>query len=139
MGRYTHPIVSPPFLPSNEEIIAGIVRADPTPPDVHINPDLAGHEGIVRLGNGDNEVDDIVASAVESNVTTNTGNTSIGIHIGVNRIHVFIVNLIISVTASASCSLFDAYTRFLGVERDCFRRRRCVRCGSNQATQQSMP
>ncbi|CUA74199.1 hypothetical protein RSOLAG22IIIB_11038 [Rhizoctonia solani] len=139
MGRYTYTIVSPPFLPSNEEIIAGIVRADPTPPDVHINPDPTDHGGILRLENGGNEVDDIVASAVESNVTTNTGNTSIGIHIGVNRIHVFIVNLIISVTASASCSIVDAYARFLGAERDCIRRRRRVRRGSSQATQQSMP
>ncbi|CAE6463368.1 unnamed protein product [Rhizoctonia solani] len=67
MGRYIYPTVSPPLIPSDEEIIAGIVRADPTPPDVHIDPTQTAHGSISRLDHGDNEVDDIVACIVDSN------------------------------------------------------------------------
>ncbi|KDN33819.1 hypothetical protein RSAG8_13092, partial [Rhizoctonia solani AG-8 WAC10335] len=136
MGRYIHPIVSPPLLPSDEDIIAGIVRADPTPPDVHLDPGLAGHNGSnVRLDHGDNGVDDIVASTVDSNVNTIAKG---GIHIKINSIHVFIVNLIISVTASASRSLIGIRTRLLDVEHACTGHLvQQEQRGSNQVVEQS--
>ncbi|CAE6484483.1 unnamed protein product [Rhizoctonia solani] len=135
MGRYIHPVISPPLLPSDEEIIAGIVRADPTPPDTHIDPGLAGHGSISQLDHENNEVDDIVANAVDDNANTNT-NASVGINIIINSIHVFIVNLIIFAEASVSRPEAGARIRFLGVQVRTMPRVRVGRRGPSQALEQ---
>ncbi|CAE6533989.1 unnamed protein product [Rhizoctonia solani] len=122
MGRYTYSLFSPHLSLSDEEIIAGIVRVepqhDPTPPDVHITPSLADHLGnTIRLDHGDNVVDDIVASTVDINLETSRATSTARLQIDINSIHVFIVRLIISVTASTSRSLAAAQSRFFGVEQ----------------------
>ncbi|CAE6435804.1 unnamed protein product [Rhizoctonia solani] len=121
MGRYTYPTVSPPLSPSDEDVIAGIMRVgpefDPTPPDVHIVPGLAGQFGnVLGLEHGDNEVDDIVASVVDSNPNCRNTNSFIGIPtmlLRIKNIHVFIVNVIISMAVP----MFPARVRFLDTER----------------------
>ncbi|KAG8728443.1 hypothetical protein FRC11_011058, partial [Ceratobasidium sp. 423] len=95
---------------------AGIVQVeshhDP-PPDTHI-PGLAGHHETSRLDHGNNKSDDIVASTVDTNLeASSASHASPRLQIGINSIHVFIVILIISVTASASRSL----SYLLGVEQ----------------------
>ncbi|CAE6448922.1 hypothetical protein ACGC1H_003446 [Rhizoctonia solani] len=111
---------------------AGIVRADPTPPDVHIDLIPIGHGSTLQLDHRDNEVDDIVASIVDSNVNAITS-VGGGIHNGINSIRVFIVNLIIFTTVFASRFLSGAQNRLLGVEHA--HATRPGYCGSGQAVQ----